>query len=436
MLESRTVITLPFPVSAEELARWCDRQVTGILLLSNTGNTGADDEHSRFEWMAGIGSIAKFEPETGSDPFDALFAFHQKQKDWLFGHFGYGLKELMVKSVSRLEDPLGFPNVSFFQPRYILLKKAGAIELHYFKESEEDDFIERLEKEIKAKTGHPRISDTDISLNQRTSRKAYLEKANNVLRHIQRGDIYEANLCMEFHSQDTVIDPVRTFLSLNRLSPMPNAVFYKAGKRYLLCASPERFLQKQGNRIISQPIKGTIRRGKDHAEDEQLKRHLQGSQKERSENVMITDLVRNDLSRTAVRGSVRVLELFGLKSYRRIHQLVTTVAAEIDPKLPWTEVIRHAFPMGSMTGAPKLRAMEIIEEQESVARGLYSGSVGYITPEGDFDLNVVIRSLQYNSADRYLSAMTGSALTAGSNPEEEYEECLLKAETMKNALTN
>jgi para-aminobenzoate synthetase component 1 len=292
-----------------------------------------------------------------------------------------------------------------------------------------------LEEELCSSITDDRNPPMRIDLDQRTGRDEYLEKAENFLKHIRRGDIYEANYCMEFFSENAEISPVHTFLRLISISPMPAAAFYRSDKRFLLCSSPERYLQKTGSQIISQPIKGTVRKGKSRQEDAALKSRLLNSEKERGENVMITDLVRNDLSRTAQRGSVGVKELFGLKSYRTIHQLVTTIAAELDPRLNWTEAIRHSFPMGSMTGAPKIRAMEIIHEQESVARGLYSGSVGYITPEADFDLNVVIRSLQYNQQTRYLSCMTGSALTAACHPEEEYDECLLKAETMKQALS-
>lgn len=405
-----------------------------MALLSNTGSTGVDDEHSRFIWLAAAGSIAHLDLTGGEDPFDTLYRFHEEKKDWLFGHFGYGLKDLIVRSATRRPDPIGFADCFFFQPRYVVTRKGETSELHYFPQLEEEGFIDRLEQAMLETSNENLSPDAGFSLQQRISREEYLARAGNILRHIQRGDIYEANFCMEFHRSGMTIDTIRTFLKLNELSPMPNAVYYKSRDRYLLCSSPERFLQKQGYNIISQPIKGTIRRGKNPEEDEILKSRLLGSKKEQAENVMITDLVRNDLSRTAKRGSVRVAELFGLKSYRQIHQLVSTIAAEMDPASKWTDVIRHAFPMGSMTGAPKVRALEIIEEQEAMPRGLYSGSIGYITPQSDFDLNVVIRSIQYNATTGYISAMTGSALTAGCIPEEEYDECLLKAETMKKSL--
>ena len=402
-------------------------------MCSNTGTTGSDDTYSRFEFVVGLGSLAQVPAE--HDPFDMLHHFHQDKQDWLFGHFSYNLKDLGGKLTSRNPDLLGFPAISFHQPRYVITRNDGNNQLHYLAEHETEETLQTLEQELTNPAMVNGNSIPPVHLHQRTDRESYLERADDILRHIRRGDIYEMNYCMEFYAAKVLLDPVETFLKLNRNSPMPMSAFYRLKDRYLLCASPERFLQKEKNTIISQPIKGTIRRGTDKTEDELLKSKLQNSSKERSENVMITDLVRNDLSRSAKRGTVKVEELFGLKSYLRIHQLVTTISAEADPSKKWTDMIRDAFPMGSMTGAPKIRAMEIIEAQESMARGLYSGSVGYVTPDGDFDFNVVIRSIQYNAATQYVSAMAGSALTSECNPEEEYEECLLKMETMKKALS-
>ena len=202
-----------------------------------------------------------------------------------------------------------------------------------------------------------------------------------------------------------------------------------------MCASPERFLARRGKKIISQPVKGTARRGATISEDKLILETLKNDPKEQAENVMIVDLVRNDLSHHAYRGSVKVEELFGLKSFRQIHQMVSTITSEIKNDVPFSEVIKNAFPMGSMTGAPKIRAMELIEEYENTKRGIYSGAIGYITPGGDFDFNVIIRSIIYNSENRYLSFMAGSAITIGADAEKEYEECLLKAVTMNKVLT-
>ncbi|MEO5675183.1 MAG: anthranilate synthase component I family protein, partial [Chitinophagales bacterium] len=217
-------------------------------------------------------------------------------------------------------------------------------------------------------------------------------------------------------------------------SPAPLACFLKHGEKFLLSASPERFLKKESRKIISQPMKGTISRSNHAESDEHAKELLGTDEKEKAENVMIVDLVRNDLARSAVAGSVSVEELFGIYSFPRVHQMISTVSATLRNDVHFTEAIRNAFPMGSMTGAPKVMAMQLIDKYEKVKRGLFSGSAGYITPGGDFDFNVVIRSLLYNRESRYLSFQTGSAITHDCNPEKEYEECLLKAQAIMSTL--
>ena len=244
------------------------------------------------------------------------------------------------------------------------------------------------------------------------------------------------NFCHEFYAENAIVDPFEVYLKLNRVSPMPFSCFYRNKDKYLMCASPERFLKKEGSKIISQPIKGTIKRGVTPKEDEALKNQLLNDPKERSENVMIVDLVRNDLSRTAKKGSVKVDELFGIYSFPQVQQMISTVSAEVKEEHHFVDVIKYAFPMGSMTGAPKIKAMELIEKYETTKRGLYSGTAGYITPAGDFDFNVVIRSILYNASEKYLSFTVGNAITHNSISESEYEECLLKAKAMFEVLEN
>ena len=203
-----------------------------------------------------------------------------------------------------------------------------------------------------------------------------------------------------------------------------------------MCSSPERFLQKSGNRIISQPIKGTRKRGIDLDEDRFLFNELKNSEKDKSENVMITDLVRNDLSKTAQKSSVKVEELFGVYSFERVHQMITTISSIIDKKYDFIDLIESCFPMGSMTGAPKLKAMQLIEEYETTKRSIYSGAFGYISPYQDFDFNVVIRSVLYDRLSSYISVLVGGAITINSDEEQEYEECLIKAQALINVLKN
>ena len=239
---------------------------------------------------------------------------------------------------------------------------------------------------------------------------------------------------MEFFAENAIIDPLDKFFKLNEISQSPFAVFFKNHKHFLLSSSPERYLKKQGQKLISQPIKGTAKRYSISSEDELAKKLLAEDPKERSENIMITDLVRNDLSHTAQRGSVQVPELCAVYSFLQVHQMISTVTSKLDPQYSAIEAIKKSFPMGSMTGAPKISAMKIIEELEETKRGLYSGSVGYFTPDGDFDFNVVIRSILYNQENKYISFSVGSAITSLSVPEKEYEECLLKAKAMREVL--
>jgi para-aminobenzoate synthetase component 1 len=278
------------------------------------------------------------------------------------------------------------------------------------------------------------IQETPI-IQQRISKENYLEKASKILEHIHRGDIYEANFCMEFFVENATINPLEKFQKLNEISKSPLAVYFKNNNHFLLSASPERYLKKDGETLISQPIKGTSKRYSDPIEDENSKNQLALDPKERSENIMVSDLVRNDLSRTAQKGSVKVTELCGIYSFEQVHQMITTITSKIDSQYSAVEVIRTTFPMGSMTGTPKVSVMKIIEELEETKRGLYSGAVGYFTPNGDFDFNVVIRSILYNQENKYISFSVGSAITSLSVPENEYEECLLKAKAMREVLS-
>jgi para-aminobenzoate synthetase component 1 len=256
-----------------------------------------------------------------------------------------------------------------------------------------------------------------------------------MLEHIHRGDIYEANFCMEFYANNAVIEPLEIYQKLNNISKPPFATFYRNQHQYLLCASPERYIRKEANKIISQPIKGTAKRFTDSVLDENSKTELATNPKERSENIMIVDLVRNDLSHTANKGTVAVEELCGIYSFEQVHQMISTVVSTTDSSTSPIEILKTTFPMGSMTGAPKISAMKIIEELEETKRGLYSGAVGYFTPDNDFDFNVVIRSILYNAKEEYLSFSVGSAITSQSVPEMEYEECLLKAKAMFEVLS-
>jgi para-aminobenzoate synthetase component 1 len=298
-----------------------------------------------------------------------------------------------------------------------------------------DDEMESDYEEILKLPLSDLAASREINIQQRISKESYLGKVSKMLEHIHLGDIYEANFCMEFYSEDALIHPLEIYQKLNTISEPPFASYFKNKEHYLMCASPERYLKKEGNKVLSQPIKGTAQRFFDDELDAQAKFELSSNPKERSENIMIVDLVRNDLSKTATKGSVTVEELCEIYSFKQVHQMISTVISEVEPTIAPIEIIKTTFPMGSMTGAPKISAMNIIENLEETQRGLYSGSIGFFMPNGDFDFNVVIRSILYNAENKYLSFSVGSAITSLSIPEREYDECLLKAKAMFEVLT-
>jgi para-aminobenzoate synthetase component 1 len=274
---------------------------------------------------------------------------------------------------------------------------------------------------------------TRVPIQAKSSREEYLSGVKQLIEHLKRGDCYEVNFCQEFFANAS-IDPLLTYLKLGQVSPNPFSAFYKLDDKYLLCSSPERYIRKTGDLIISQPIKGTRRRDGSNEADNFNRQQLFKSKKERSENVMVVDLVRNDLSKIAVEGSVQVDELFGVYSFPNVHQMISTVSGKIKSNVSFADVLKSTFPMGSMTGAPKRRVMELIEKYERTKRGIFSGTIGYISPQKDYDFNVVIRSIMYNKESNYISYQTGSAITFYSDPKAEYEECLLKAEAIKDVL--
>jgi para-aminobenzoate synthetase component I len=275
----------------------------------------------------------------------------------------------------------------------------------------------------------------DFKINTRFKKEEYIETVEQIKRHIHIGDIFEMNFCQEFFIENVDINPYVLFQKLNAIAQAPFTAFYKLKEKFALCASPERYLKKEGQILTSQPIKGTSKRGNTEGVDEDLKNTLFNDPKNRSENVMIVDLVRNDLGKICAVGSIKVSELFGIYSFPTVHQMISTVSGILRPEFDNTDALRATFPMGSMTGAPKVRAMQLIERYERTRRGLYSGTIGYITPKGNFDFNVLIRSLLYNQKNNYLSFQVGGAIVADSDSEKEYEECQIKIQGILKALS-
>jgi para-aminobenzoate synthetase component I len=372
--------------------------------------------------------------------FEDLKQYQSQTKDWLFGYLSYDLKNNIEELSSNNFDGLDFPDLFFFQPKKLFLLKGNELEICYLNmcdDEVEEDFEEILKCSPLFSNSTQLVAQPHSSINitQRISKNDYLQKITQMLAHIHHGDIYEANFCMEFYAENTTIHPLQIYTKLNEISEPPFAVFFKNKSNYLLSASPERYLRKEGDKLISQPIKGTAKRFADPIEDVTSKTNLVNDPKERSENVIIVDLVRNDLSHTAQKGSVVVEELCGLYSFKQVHHMISTVVAQVAHTISPIDILKTTFPMGSMTGAPKISALKIIETLEETKRGLYSGALGYFTPTGDFDFNVVIRSILYNQENKYVSFSVGSAITSLSVPENEYEECLLKAKAMYEVLS-
>jgi len=399
-----------------------------------------DQKFSNYDTVLAVEASSFLETDY-KNAFVQLQSYRAKVNDYVFGYLGYDLKNDIEDLTSNNINGLDFEDLYFFQPKKLFFIKDNTLEIQYLKEFEleiESDLeaIYNYDEMLKPRLPGVQELQHDVKIHKRITKKEYLKKLETILQHIHRGDIYEVNFCQEFYADNAIINPFEVYKMLNRISKPPFATFFRNNDKYLLSASPERFVKREANKIISQPIKGTAKRLVNKKLDIKLAEELEKDEKERSENIMIVDLVRNDLSKTAIKGSVKVEELCKVYSFKQVHQLISTVTSEVSDKTDSVEIIRSLFPMGSMTGAPKISAMQIIEQLETAKRGLYSGTVGYFTPEDEFDFNVVIRSILYNERNKYLSYSVGGAITAKSDPKKEYEECLLKAIAMKKALKN
>ena len=405
------------------MLNWVDR--FSIFCLLDNNNYSFEDP--LFECIVAAGCVRSFTFK-GEDNIENFQKFHDENPTWLFGHLGYNaLGNSYHKKNNRKSD---FTDGFFFEPEIIIKLSGNEIEIIKGKEN-----ADKIIAEIYATEIFSCKEKITLKIKPAINRETYIAALEKLKNHIKRGDCYEINFCQKFISKKAVINSVDVYSKLTALSPAPFGAFYKLNNNYCMCASPERFLQKKGMRLISQPIKGTSKRDTDLVKDTANKNHLTGSTKEKSENVMVVDLVRNDMSMVCEKGSVRVKELFGVYSFPQVHQMISTVQGTLSSGRKFTEAIKACFPMGSMTGAPKKRVMELIEKYELSPRGLFSGSIGYITPEEDFDFNVVIRSIFYDKNRKEVSFFAGSGITFYSNAEEEYEECLLKAKALVEVLS-
>jgi para-aminobenzoate synthetase component 1 len=380
-----------------------------------------------FECLVAVGCKENITLNAGN-AFEQLKQFAGNKKQWLFGHLGYDLKNETEQLTSTNFDGVNFSDLHFFVPQIVLQLSTATLTIFC------DEDAQNIFNAIQKCSTTIDVVKPNLAIKNRITKDEYIHAVNKLLQHIARGDCYEINFCQEFYADNVAINPLSVYYSLSQVSPTPFSVFYKVDDKYCMCASPERYIKKEGNKIISQPIKGTAKRSSNTEIDEQNKTNLYQSQKERSENVMVVDLVRNDLSKVSKQGTVKVAELFGIYSFPQVHQMISTVVGEVDDNIHWVDIIKATFPMGSMTGAPKCSVMQLIEQYESTKRGLFSGAIGYVNPNGDFDFNVVIRSMLYNATTQYLSFTTGGAITFYSDAEKEYEECMLKAGAMRRVV--
>lgn len=403
-----------------KMLNWANQFNIFCLLDNNAYNF----ETPAFECLLGVGCKRSF-TFTGENDFATLQAFYDEKPTWLFGHLGYNAGNNAYAQHEENDFADGF----FFEPEIVLKLSNNTIEIVKSNIDAASIIAEINAIEILEVEKH-----LPINIVSSLSKEKYIEKIKLLQQHIQRGDCYEINFCQQFFAEDASIHPIETYKKLTQLSPAPFGSFYKRNNNYCLCASPERFLQKKGSKLISQPIKGTSRRDADLEKDAANKKYLIESSKEKSENVMVVDLVRNDMSMVCEKGSVKVKELFGIYSFPQVHQMISTIEGTLSSNKTFTQAIEACFPMGSMTGAPKKKVMQLIEKFEDTQRGLFSGSIGYVTPNADFDFNVVIRSIFYNETKKHISFFAGSGITFYSKAEEEYEECLAKAAAIVQVL--
>ncbi len=419
--------TLRFPLASgqvsyikERMLNWANQFSILLLLDSNE----YPDRYGKYDFLLAAGAQEIFSPHGGEDIFASLQKFHDEKQDWLFGHISYDMKnKLEPKLFSAKDVQHGFGDLQFFIPKIVCYKERGKDEMVI---STIDANPADIYNEILC-AAEKTAPNAQVHFTHKIEKTQYLSIVNKLREHIAEGDCYEINFCREGYCENADIDSLSVFKKLNKLSPAPFAAYYKSGSHSMMCASPERYLLKHADKLVAQPIKGTARRNSDAAADDLIKNGLQQNIKERAENVMIVDLMRNDLSRSCETGSVEVEELFGIYSFPQVHQMISTVSGKLEENTPFTEAIRYSFPMGSMTGAPKIKVMQLIEQYEASRRELFSGTVGYISPGGDFDFNVIIRSLFYNADSKYLSYQTGGAITYDSVAEMEWEEMRLKA---------
>lgn len=429
-MQTRSIQTFPvsdFHKLKMQMLNWCSR----FNIFAFLDNHQYHSEKHQYEVIAGCGAASSI-TVNADNALQQLQDFLNRHSDWCFGHLGYGLVQETEGIISKHPSSSFFSDLGFFIPETLLCLSDNELSISTLNQKPETVWKQLTDCETSCNSS---AVLSPVQINSHLKKEEYLKIIQRLKDHIRRGDCYEINYCIPFSAENTVLDPVAIYNELTSFSPNPFSAFYKWEGQYLICGSPERFLSRHGNKLLSQPMKGTISRNTEDPElDSFQKKKLAESSKDKSENVMVVDLVRNDLSKVCKEGSVEAVSLFEVQTFPYVHQMISSVTGEIRDDISFAQIIGALFPMGSMTGAPKKRVLELIDRYEVAARGLFSGSVGYIKPNGDFDFNVVIRSLFYDEVLHRLSFFAGSGITYLSDPENEYEECLLKTEAIRKVL--
>lgn len=423
-------------MDSEKLGRYSFIGVDPFLMIKSEGNRVSLEEDGRVKTMDG-------------NPLDILqeklnlYKIEREEIPFVgggVGYFSYELAHLMEKLPNTVKKDVDIPEmVMGFYDGIIIIdhrddkKYIGAIG---FKENIEE-IIKKIEKNIEQyefqlkmkKNKETVVKNRDINSNM--TEDYYLASIKKLKDYIYSGDIYQVNFTQRFEC-DFEGDSNELYKNLKTINPAPFAAYLDFGEGKIISSSPERFIKLTDGTIETRPMKGTRPRGKSKAEDEKLKAELINSEKDRAELLMIVDLMRNDISRVAKTGSVKVTELFHLEEYATVLQMVATIEGELKDELSAVDIIKSTFPGGSITGAPKIRAMEIIDELETTARNIYTGSIGYLGFDGDMDLNIAIRTIVLKDEKAYFQV--GGGIVWDSDPHEEYEESLVKGRALVKAL--
>ena len=430
MRVKREINLTDFHSIKEQLLHWADSFEQVVWLDSNA----YPNNDNKYEAVLAVDADRIFQTDS-NEALHELKEYRKSNKDWLFGYLSFDAGRAIgsSKENNRASDLLQFSKLSFFHPKKIFLLKKDSVEIHYssniHNEIEEDwkEISELVIEEI------PLIYP-DLKINVRLSKQEYFDKFEKIQTYIEQGEISEINFCQEFYAEASLENPLAVYRHLNEISKPPFAAYLRMNDKYVLCASPERYLSNTNGKLKTQPIKGTAKRKENVAEDELARKTLEADRKEILENTITTEMIVEELQAIAKKDSVQVTELCKVYSFKQVHQLISTIVCDLKPELHPVDAINGTYPMGSMTGIPKENSLVIIEELENFHRSLYSGSIGYFTPNDDFDFNVVIRSILYNAKNKYVSFSAGGAITALANPESEYKECLVKVKAMEEVL--